>query len=121
AIGVDVRPFIDRTAPMVRSCAASAPPVENPGVVLGTILGAAAAHGRDKVTMIASPGVAALGAWLEQLLAESTGKLGRGIIPVDREPMGAPAVYGADRLFAYLRLAFAQDREHEQAVAALEQ
>src|SRR6266446_5469805 len=121
AIGVDVRPFLERTATMVRSCAASAPPIENPGVVLGTILGAAAAQGRDKVTMIASPGVAALGAWLEQLLAESTGKLGRGIIPLDGEPMGAPAVYGSDRLFAYLRLASDQDSEHDQAVAALEQ
>src|SRR6202035_1724596 len=77
--------------------------------------------GRDKVTMIASPGVAALGAWLEQLLAESTGKLGRGIIPLDGEPLGAPAVYGADRVFAYLRLGSDQDPEHEQAVAALEQ
>jgi transaldolase/glucose-6-phosphate isomerase len=73
------------------------------------------------VTMIASPGAAALGAWLEQLLAESTGKLGRGIIPLDGEPMGAPAVYGSDRLFAYLRLASDQDSEHDQAVAALEQ
>jgi transaldolase/glucose-6-phosphate isomerase len=121
AIGLDVRPFLERSAAMVRSCAASAPSVENPGVVLGAILGAAAAQGRDKVTMIASPGVAALGAWLEQLLAESTGKLGRGIIPLDGEPIGAPAVYGADRLFAYLRLGSDQDSEHDQAVAALEQ
>ncbi len=120
-IGLDLRPFLERTATMVRSCAASAPPVENPGVVLGTILGAAARLGRDKVTMIGSPGVVALGAWLEQLLAESTGKLGRGIIPLDGEPFGAPAVYGADRLFVYLRLGSDQDTEHEQAVAALEQ
>jgi transaldolase/glucose-6-phosphate isomerase len=121
AIGLDIRPFLERTATMLRSCMASAPPVENPGVVLGAILGAAARLGRDKVTMIASPGVAALGAWLEQLLAESTGKLGRGIIPLDGEPLGAPVVYGADRLFAYLRLASDQDPEHEQAVVALEQ
>jgi transaldolase/glucose-6-phosphate isomerase len=105
----------------VRSCSASAPPLENPGVLLGAILGAAARLGRDKVTMIASPGVAALGAWLEQLLAESTGKLGHGIVPVDGEPLGAAAVYGADRLFVYLRLASDQDPELEQAVAALEQ
>ena len=120
ATGIAVRRFLDRTAEMVRSCMASAPPVENPGVVLGAIVGAAARLGRDKLTVIASPGIAALGAWLEQLLAESTGKLGRGIIPVDGEPIGAPAVYGADRLFAYLRLAGDQDGEHEQAVAALE-
>jgi transaldolase/glucose-6-phosphate isomerase len=121
AIGLDIRPFLERTATMLRSCMASAPPVENPGVILGAILGAAARLGRDKVTMIASPGVAALGAWLEQLLAESTGKLGRGIIPLDGEAVGAPAVYGTDRVFAYLRLASDQDPEHEQAVAALEQ
>src|SRR5437763_8113253 len=119
-IGIAVRPFLEHTAEMVRSCTASAPPVENPGVVLGCILGAAARLGRDKLTVIASPGIAALGAWLEQLLAESTGKLGRGIIPVDGEPIGVPAVYGADRLFACLRLAGDQDGEHEQAVAALE-
>jgi len=120
ASGIAVRPFLERTAAMVRSCAASAPPVENPGIVLGAILGSAARLGRDKLTVIASPGIASLGAWLEQLLAESTGKLGRGIIPVDGEPVGAPAVYGNDRLFAYLRLAADQDGEHEQAVAALE-
>jgi transaldolase/glucose-6-phosphate isomerase len=120
ASGIAVRPFLERTDVMVRSCAASVPPVENPGVVLGAIIGAAARLGRDKVTVIASPGIAALGAWLEQLLAESTGKQGRGIIPVDGEPIGAPAVYGADRLFAYLRLAGDQDSEREQAVAALE-
>jgi len=120
ASGIAVRPFLERTDVMVRSCAASVPPVENPGVVLGAIIGAAARLGRDKVTVIASPGIAALGAWLEQLLAESTGKQGRGIIPLDGEPIGAPAVYRADRLFAYLKLAGDQDGEHEQAVAALE-
>jgi len=120
AIGVDTRTFLDRTAEMVRSCGASAPPVENPGVVLGAILGTAARQGRDKLTVIASPGIASLGAWLEQLLAESTGKLGRGIIPVDAEPIGAPAVYGEDRVFVYLRLGSDQDQEHESAVAALE-
>ena len=120
ATGIAVRPFLQHTAEMMRSCAASAPPLENPGVILGAILGTAARLGRDKLTVIASPGIASLGAWLEQLLAESTGKLGRGIIPVDAEPMGAPAVYGNDRLFAYVRLAGDPDSEHEQGVAALE-
>jgi transaldolase/glucose-6-phosphate isomerase len=120
AIGVDTGTFLDRTAEMVRSCSASAPPIENPGVLLGAILGVAATRGRDKLTVITSPGIASLGAWLEQLLAESTGKQGRGIIPVDSEPVGAPAVYGQDRVFAYLRLASEQDQEHESAVAALE-
>jgi transaldolase / glucose-6-phosphate isomerase len=120
ASGIAVRPFLERTAAMVRSCAASVPPVENPGIVLGAILGAAAKMGRDKLTVIASPGIAGVGAWLEQLLAESTGKLGRGIVPLDGEPIGAPAVYGSDRLFAYLRLSTDQDSEREQTVAALE-
>jgi transaldolase/glucose-6-phosphate isomerase len=116
-LGVDTGAFLERAAEMVRSCAASAPPTENPGVLLGAILGVAATQGRDKLTVIASPGIAAVGAWLEQLLAESTGKLGRGIVPVDGEPLGAPAVYGNDRVFAYLRLA--ADPE-EAEVAALE-
>ncbi|MFL5267007.1 MAG: transaldolase, partial [Stellaceae bacterium] len=121
AIGIDPRAFLESTAEMVRSCAASAPPVENPGVILGAILGTAQRRGRDKVTIRASKGIADFGAWLEQLLAESTGKLGKGIVPVDAEPLGAPAVYGNDRVFAYLRLASDQDSEQERAIAALEE
>jgi transaldolase / glucose-6-phosphate isomerase len=120
AIGVDLQAFLESAAEMVRSCAASAPPVENPGVILGAILGTGQRRGRDKVTIIASRGLADFGAWLEQLLAESTGKLGKGIVPVDSEPVGAPAVYGNDRLFAHLHLAGDQDGEQERAVAALE-
>jgi transaldolase/glucose-6-phosphate isomerase len=120
AIGIDPRVFLENTAEMVRSCAPSAPPAENPGVILGAILGAAQRMGRDKVTIVASPGIADFGAWLEQLLAESTGKLGKGLVPVDGEALGAPSVYGADRLFAYLRLAADRDDPQERAVAALE-
>jgi transaldolase / glucose-6-phosphate isomerase len=120
AIGVDPRAFLESAAEMARSCAPSAPPVENPGVILGAVLGVCQRHGRDKATIIASAGIADFGAWLEQLLAESTGKLGKGIVPVDAEPLGAPAVYGSDRVFAYLRLAADQDAEQERAVAALE-
>jgi transaldolase/glucose-6-phosphate isomerase len=120
AIGVDPKTFLESTAEMVRSCAASTPPVENPGVILGAILGTCQRHGRDKVTILASQGIADFGAWLEQLLAESTGKLGKGIVPVDGEPLGSPTVYGNDRLFAYLRLAADQDAGQERAVAALE-
>jgi transaldolase/glucose-6-phosphate isomerase len=105
---------------MVRSCAPSAPPVENPGVILGAILGVCQRHGHDKATIIASKGIADFGAWLEQLLAESTGKLGKGIVPVDAEPLGPPSVYGNDRVFAYIRLAADQDTEQERAIAALE-
>lgn len=89
--------------------------------MLGNILGVLAKHGREKVTLITSPGIADLGAWLEQLLAESTGKNGKGLIPVDREPLGTPEVYGSDRIFAYIRLDSASDETQDAAVAALEQ
>jgi hypothetical protein len=106
---------------MVAACAASRPVEENPGVVLGAILGAAAVKfGRDKITIIASPGIHDLGAWLEQLLAESTGKDKKGLIPVDRERLGPPELYDEDRLFAYLRLEGNSDPEHDEGVAALE-
>jgi hypothetical protein len=78
------------------------------------------ARGRDKVTLIASPGIGALGAWLEQLLAESTGKGGRGLIPVDREPLGSPDAYGQDRVFVHLRLESAPDPAQDRAVVRLE-
>jgi transaldolase / glucose-6-phosphate isomerase len=120
AIGIDPQAFLENTAEMVRSCAASAPPVENPGVTLGAILGTCQRRGRDKVTIIASQGIADFGAWLEQLLAESTGKLGKGIVPFDAEPLGDPVVYGNDRVFAYLRLAADQDADQERQIAALE-
>jgi transaldolase / glucose-6-phosphate isomerase len=120
AIGVDPRTFLESTAEMVRSCAPSAPPVENPGVILGSIMGVCQRQGRDKVTVIASQGIADFGAWLEQLLAESTGKIGKGIVPVDAEPLGPPSVYGDDRLFAYLRLASDEDDEQDRAISALE-
>jgi transaldolase/glucose-6-phosphate isomerase len=105
---------------MVDACSASAAFEENPGLILGVILGTAAKSGRDKVTIVASPGISDLGAWLEQLLAESTGKQGHGIIPVDREELGAPAVYRNDRVFAYLRLEQKSDAEQDAKVAALE-
>ncbi|GAA6614632.1 bifunctional transaldolase/phosoglucose isomerase [Scytonema sp. NUACC26] len=122
AIGVDVAKFLDTAEVMVHSCASSVLAKENPGVVLGTIMGVLAKQGRDKVTLIASPGIASLGTWLEQLLAESTGKDGKGLIPVAREPLGTPDVYGkADRLFAYIRLDSAADPAQDAAVTALEQ
>ncbi|QLE57972.1 bifunctional transaldolase/phosoglucose isomerase [Nostoc sp. TCL26-01] len=121
AIGVDVAKFLDTAEVMVHSCASSVPAKENPGVVLGNILGVLAKQGRDKVTLIASPAIADLGAWLEQLLAESTGKDGKGLIPVDLEQLGTPDVYGSDRIFAYIRLDSAFDAAQDAAVTALEQ
>jgi transaldolase/glucose-6-phosphate isomerase len=120
-MGVDVAKFLERTDEMVCACMPSVPVEENPGVVLGTILGIAAKQfGRDKLTIIASPGIYDLGAWLEQLVAESTGKEGKGIIPVDRETLGMPEVYGRDRIFVYLRLRSAPDAAQDQHVEALE-
>ena len=120
AMGIDTGKFLARTKEMVDACQASAPVGENPGVMLGLIIGTAAKLGRDKITLITSPGIADLGAWLEQLIAESTGKLGKGIIPVDREQLGTPDVYGSDRTFAYLRLENAADTAQDAKVAALE-
>ena len=119
AMGIDVAKFLDSARAMVRSCGPDVPAPKNPGVLLGTALGVAAKEaGRDKVTMVASPGLAGFGAWAEQLIAESTGKEGKGLIPVDGEPLGSPEVYGSDRFFIYLRLA--GDATHDAAVEALE-
>jgi transaldolase/glucose-6-phosphate isomerase len=119
-MGLDVARLLGRAEEMTRACAASVPAAENPGAVLGVVMGILAKRGGDKVTLVASPAIHGLGAWLEQLLAESTGKEGKGLVPVDREPLGAPDVYGADRLFVYLRLATAPDPAQDAAVAALE-
>jgi transaldolase/glucose-6-phosphate isomerase len=119
-MGLDVAKFLKNTHEMVQACEASSTADSNPGVILGTILGVAANHGRDKITFITSPGISDLGAWLEQLIAESTGKIGKGIIPVDRERLARPATYGNDRVFAYLRLASKPNKAQDSAVAALE-
>ena len=118
--GIDMKKFLECTEEMVQACGATVPARENPGVLLGAIVGTLARRGRDKLTIFASPGIFDIGAWLEQLIAESTGKIGKGIIPVDRESIGAPAQYGSDRLFIYLRLASAPDAQQDAKVAALE-
>lgn len=120
AIGIDTERLLQAAQQMVRSCAADVPPAENTGVQLGVALGIAAkSFGRDKITLVASPGIADVGAWLEQLLAESTGKQGRGLVPVDREKLGTPQEYGQDRFFAYLELAGQADPAQQSAIAAL--
>jgi transaldolase/glucose-6-phosphate isomerase len=94
---------------------------DNPGVVLGAVLGVAASRfWRDKLTIVSSPGLGALGAWLEQLVAESTGKDGKGVLPIDREALGHADTYGGDRLFVYVRLESAPDAAQDAAVDALE-
>jgi hypothetical protein len=119
-MGLDMGRLLGAAQEMVRSCGADVPPADNPGVVLGTVLGVLGKTGIDKVTIVASPGIADFGAWLEQLLAESTGKQGKGLIPVDAEPLGPPDVYGKDRLFVHLRLSGEADAKQDEAVAALE-
>ncbi len=120
AMGMDLGKFLRTTQEMVKACGASSTADSNPGVLLGNILGVAANHGRDKITIITSPGISDLGAWLEQLIAESTGKISKGIIPVDREKLAKPSVYGSDRIFAYLRLANKPNKAQDAAVAAIE-
>jgi transaldolase/glucose-6-phosphate isomerase len=119
-MGVDIKKFLDRTQEMVRACGPSARVEENPGAALGIILGTAARSGRDKVTIVTSPDISDLGAWLEQLLAESTGKVGKGIIPVDREELAAPDFYGNDRVFVYIHTKHATDVRQDAKMAALE-
>src|SRR5690348_15279994 len=119
-MGLDVAKFLKNTQEMVKACGATVAADKNPGVLLGAILGSAAKEGADKVTILSSPGISDLGAWLEQLIAESTGKQGKGIIPVDREKLAKPAAYGNDHVFAYLRLETKPDKKQDAAVAALE-
>jgi transaldolase/glucose-6-phosphate isomerase len=116
---LDVRKFLQRTKQMVDACGPEVPADQNPGVVLGAILGTLGNLGRNKVTIVTSPGIHDLGAWLEQLIAESTGKQGKGLIPVDREALGAPDVYGSDRVFVHLRLANEPDTPQAQKLDAL--
>ncbi len=119
-MGVDVVKFLDHTEEMVHACTSCVATDHNPGVVLGSILGTLAQQGRDKVTIVASPAIADLGAWLEQLLAESLGKEGKGLIPVDSEPLGKPSVYGQDRVFVYERFTPQPDPAQDAAIDALE-
>ncbi len=118
AAGLNAEKLLDEAAKAVAS--AKLPPAENPAVQLGLLMGTAANAGRDKITIFTSPEIYDLGAWMEQLIAESTGKLGKGITPVDRETIADPEFYGSDRIFAYVRLAGTADASQDAKVAALE-
>jgi glucose-6-phosphate isomerase len=116
--GLDANKLLAEAAKAV--AATKLPPAENPAVQLGLLLGTAANAGRDKLTIFTSPEIYDLGAWMEQLVAESTGKQGKGITPVDREAIAAPEFYGSDRIFAYIRYAGTADSTQDVQVAALE-
>ncbi len=118
-MGLNVERLLARAAEMVTACGPDVPVTGNPGVLLGLALGVAGRAGRDKVTLAASEGVRTLGAWLEQLIAESTGKQGVGLIPVDGESLAAPGVYGDDRLFVSIRLASDDTAGQDAAVDAI--
>ena len=122
AAGIDVRALIEEALFMVRSCGADVPPHENPGVQLGLAMGLAGLEGRDKVTILSSTKVADFGAWAEQLIAESTGKEGKGLIPIDGEPLGDVALYGDDRFFIDIRTEDEDEDEaaHDEKLKALE-
>jgi glucose-6-phosphate isomerase len=118
-LGVDVARLLERARRMAQTAAAGVPAPDNPGARLGAVLGAAALEGRDKVTLQLSAGVASLGLWIEQLIAESTGKEGKGIVPIVDEPLGAPTVYGRDRVFVAVGLADDAEPATESRLAAL--
>jgi transaldolase / glucose-6-phosphate isomerase len=117
--GLDIPKLLERATHMAKLCR-EPDAAKNPGISLGLALGTLAKHGHDKITLIASPTIYDLGAWLEQLIAESTGKIGRALIPVDREPAGPPEVYGNDRTFVYIRFTPEIESTQEDAVAQLE-
>ncbi|HMR98964.1 MAG TPA: bifunctional transaldolase/phosoglucose isomerase [Anaerolineales bacterium] len=114
-LGVDLNHLLDRADWMRSQCDEHDPAARNPGMALGAVLGESALGGRDKLTVVADAPLSPFANWIEQIVAESSGKNGKGILPVPLEPIGNPDVYGADRIFIYLR----QTGEHDGAVAAL--
>jgi transaldolase/glucose-6-phosphate isomerase len=118
--GIDVVRLEKLAGTMMHSCGADVPPQENPGVMLGLALGEAARGGRDKVTITASPRLQSFGGWAEQLFAESTGKNGKGLIPIDGEPLAEPSAYDDDRIFIDLTLEGEADTTRDSKLRALE-
>ncbi len=117
-LGIDIAALLEHARKMAAACAPEIPAADNPALRLGAVLAALAQAGRDKVTLVLSPAIQPLGAWLEQLLTESTGKNGQGLIAIHDEPLGPPAVYGKDRVFVSLTLG--GDPSIERALAPLE-
>jgi glucose-6-phosphate isomerase len=118
-IGMDVPLLLERAQAMRKGCSADVSVSRNAGAWLGTCIAALALTGRDKLTLITSPSIAAFGLWAEQLIAESTGKEGKGVIPISNEPMMKPEYYGDDRLFIYLRAADGENEASDAVVSGL--
>jgi transaldolase / glucose-6-phosphate isomerase len=119
-IGVELETLLHRAHRMAEASAGCVPTMENPAAWLGAILGEGALAGRDKATFVLSPGISSFGLWVEQLIAESTGKEGKGILPVADEPLGPPEVYGGDRIFVSMALAGEADTKVESGLEQLE-
>ncbi len=117
-LGLDIRRLLASAQSAVTACRREVPG-ENPGAVLGAFMGGLNRQGRDKLTLVLAPPIASLGAWIEQLVAESTGKHGRGVVPIDLEPLGPPSVYGDDRAFVFVDLAGAPPAAEPGAIQAL--
>jgi glucose-6-phosphate isomerase/transaldolase/glucose-6-phosphate isomerase len=118
-LGLDLAKLLDRAAGMAEQCRQQTDVQANPGAYLGAAMGSLAKAGRNKVTVIASPSLSTFGLWVEQLLAESTGKEGTGLIPIAQEPVLRPHAYGTDRFFVYLKLKGDKNHTLDQAVQAL--
>jgi transaldolase/glucose-6-phosphate isomerase len=118
--GADAAGLLDRARAAAKACSPQTPTRDNPGLRLGAALGRNARDGRDKLTLSLDPRLEAFGLWIEQLIAESTGKEGKGIFPVVGETLGAPSAYGRDRLFVRVSLKGHADRDAEAKLSALE-
>ena len=118
-VGVDLKRLLRRASEAMNSCGSHVNASQNPGALIGGVMGELAKAGRDKLTIIASPQIAAFGDWLEQLVAESLGKEGKGILPVVGEAVGGPDVYGNDRLFVHLQCG--DDESHKSAIGSLKE
>jgi glucose-6-phosphate isomerase len=116
-LGVNLEGLLARAAAVAERCGPDVPVADNPGLALGAALGGFAQAGRDKVTLVLAEPLRSLGAWLEQLITESTGKQGKGLVVINGEPLGAPAVYGADRVFVSITLG--EDAATERMLDAL--
>ena len=117
--GIDIAALLDRADCMREGCASCMPAHDSPGAWLGAVMGSFALHGHDKLTLVTSPSIGSFGLWVEQLIAESTGKEGKGIIPVAGEPLATSSSYGDDRLFAYLRLEGDENTETDAAIEVI--